>query len=243
MSELTDKIGQRGHWQVAIQPVAYNPKRVPYGELGPIINGAVVRLRGWPVPFIDSRESILRGQDWVGQDIDAGVVDQYEAWRLFTSGQFRHLRAVSADWRKGAEQTSVPRDFTSVIEVWEVLYYVTEVFELAARLALTAAGAEMMTVSVELRGLAGRALVMGMRDRADFAIPKGGPREDSLPHEMTLSKDELIAKTRQHAVGMSQGFFSRFGWDPSIQQLTALQTHLAGQVEPRPHGAAQPSVR
>lgn len=227
MSDLTDKIGQAGHWQVAIQPVGYIPGRVPYGELEPIISGAVVRLRGWPVPFIDTRQSVLRGRDWVGQDIDGGIVAQYEAWRFFTSGQFRHLRAVSADWRKGAEQTAAPRGFTSVIEVWEILYYVTEVYELAARLALTAAGAEVMTAHVELHGLAGRALVMGLRGRTEFVTPKGGPQEDSLTQEMTLSKEELIAETRLHAVEMSQMFFSRFGWSPSVQQLTILQAQLA----------------
>jgi hypothetical protein len=226
LSELTDKIRQSGHWQVAIQPVGFSPERVAYSELEPIINGAVVRLRGWPVPYIDYRQPVLRGSDWVGQDIDARFVAQSEAWRFFTSGQFRHLRAVSADWRRGAEETPVPRGFTSVIEVWEVLYYVTEVFELAARLALSDAGAEVMTVNVELHDLAGRALIMGVRGRTEFVTPKAGPQEDSLTQKMTLSKDELIAKTRQHAAEMSQGFFGRFGWNPSLQQLTILQAPL-----------------
>lgn len=78
-----------------------------------------------------------------------------------------------------------------------------------------------------LRGLAGRALVMGLRGRTEFITPKGGPQGDSLTREMTLPKDELIVKTRQHAVEMSQEFFSRFGWNPSHQQLTILQPQLA----------------
>ena len=91
-------------------------------------------MRGWPVPFVDHRAELLRGDDWTGQDIDAEIVSHYEAWRFFTSGQFNHLRAVSADWRTGQEATAVPVGAHAVIEVWEILYYVTELFELAARL-------------------------------------------------------------------------------------------------------------
>ena len=67
--------------------------------------------------------------------------------------QFTQLRSISADWRTGAERTAVPRGARAVIEVWEILYYVTELTELAARLALLS-GADEFHLAAELHGMA-----------------------------------------------------------------------------------------
>lgn len=225
MSEIADKIRSKGHWDVAIRPEPFTEHRVDYADLDEILVGAAVRLRGWPVPFIDHREEPLRAADWIGQDVDAQVVSHSEAWRFFTSGQFTHLRAVSADWRTGQEATPIPEGFDSVIEVWEILFYVTEVFELAARLALTPAGDEKMTVDVRLNGLQGRGLVVGDRQRAPFMVPYRTGVE-SLRQTVTVSRDELIAQARNQAVTTSHELFLRFGWKPSIEQLAEQQREL-----------------
>ena len=99
------------------------------------------------------------------------MVSHHEAWRYFTSGQFNHLRAVSADWREGAEATAIPEDFASVIEVWEILFYLTEVFELATRLALSKGGGERITIDVGLHGLRDRGLVIADHRRSSFSQP------------------------------------------------------------------------
>jgi hypothetical protein len=226
LSELTDKIRSKGYWDVAIRPLPYTEHRVDYGELDEILPGAAVRLRGWPVPYIDYRDDLLRGNHWIGQDVDAEVVSHYEAWRFFTSGQFNQLRSVSADWRTGREATPVPAGFTSVIEIWEILYYVTEVFELAARLALGPAGDEEMNVDVSLNGLNGRALVVGHPRRVPFSTPRPSTVE-SQQESLTLPRDQLVAEPREKALEMSREFFLRFGWKPSIEQLAEHQQELA----------------
>jgi len=225
MSEVTDKIRSKGHWDVVVRPEPFDEHRVDYGELDDILAGAAVRLRGWPVPFIDHREQPLRGDDWIGQDIDSDVVSQYEAWRFFTSGQFSHLRAVSADWRAGREATAVPEGFNSVIEIWEILFYLTEVFELAARLALSPAGDEKMTVDVRLNGLQERALVVGHPRRMPFSTPRR-TTSDSLRQAVTLPRDELVAEPREKALETAREFFLRFGWKPSVEQLAEHQREL-----------------
>lgn len=184
-----------------------------------------MRLRGWPVPYVDHREPPLRGEDWVGQDIDAEVVSQYEAWRFFTSGQFNHLRAISADWRTGQDGTAVPEGFNAVIEVWEILFYLTEVFELAARLALGPPGDERMTLDVRLNGLRDRALVVGQSGRMPFATPYR-TSSASLGQTVTLSRDELVAEGRQQAVKAAREMFLRFGWKPAVDQLADHQREL-----------------
>lgn len=226
MSELTDKIRSRGHWHVVIRPATFLAERIPYEQLDEVIPSIQVRMRGWPVPYADyGRRDLLRGEDWVGQDVDAEVVSMYEAWRLFMSGQFAHLRAVSADWRTGTEATRIPEGCDSVIEVWEIVYYLTEVFELAARLALGPAGDDIMVVSVALERLEGRGLVVGHSRRLEFldvyksAVPR-------LTREVEMPREKVVADGRAAAVEMAREFLLRFGWKPSVDQLADFQREL-----------------
>jgi hypothetical protein len=229
MTELTDKIRSRGHWDVAIRPGTFVADRVPYEQLDEVVPSIVVRMRGWPVPYVDyGRDAVLHGNDWVGQDIDAGGVDHYEAWRFFMSGQFSHIRSVSADWRSGREALRVPDDFKSLIEVWEIVFYLTEIFELAARLALSPGGDEQMVVSASLQGLQDRGLIVGQRHRAEFMDPMRS-HVDSFSHQVELSREKLIAESRVAALEMAREFFLRFGWKPPLDQLIDHQRELTEQ--------------
>ncbi|HEY1855237.1 MAG TPA: hypothetical protein VGG40_11675 [Solirubrobacterales bacterium] len=226
MTELTDKVRSRGHWDVAIRPATFVADRVPYEQLDEVIPSVEVRMRGWPVPYVDyGRDAVLHGNDWVGQDVDADVVDHYEAWRFFTSGQFAHLRSVSADWRSGREAVRVREDFKSLIEVWEILFYLTEVFELASRLALSPAGDEQMVVSASLQPLEDRGLIVGQQNRAEFIVPMRS-HVDSFSHEVELPRDKLISEGRIAAAEMAREFFLRFGWKPPLDQLLDHQREL-----------------
>lgn len=224
MSDLAEKIRSKGFWDVVIRPTDFEPERVPYESLLEVIEGAAVRYRGWPVPVVDRREDPLRGEDWIGQDIAATVVDHYEAWRFFTSGQFNHLRGIGADWRPHTE-APVPPGFSSVIEVWEILYYLTEVFELAARLTLAGAAGDSVVVDVTLSGLADRGLVVGQHSRAEFIQPYR-TRRNELFRTVTVARDQLIGQAHGEAVKMARWFFVRFGWSPPVEQLADHQREL-----------------
>jgi hypothetical protein len=229
MSAVTDKIRSRGHWQVAIRPDPFNAERVDYAKLEELLASAAVRLRGWPVPFVDYREPPIRAENWIGQDIDAGGVSHYEAWRFFMSGQFSHLRSVSADWREGNERTPTPDGFDAVIEVWEILFYLTEVFELASRLALGPAGSDQVNIEVRLNGLENRGLVVGeWLKRAEFFQPHRSTLP-SLERKITLSREELVAEGPELAVEMSREMFLRFGWDADSAFLSDYQRELTEQ--------------
>ena len=226
MTELTDKIRSRGHWDVLIRPATFVADRVSYEQLDEIIPSVQVRMRGWPVPYANyGRQELLHGDDWVGQDVNADMVSHYEAWRFFMSGQFSHLRAVSADWRGGDETTHVPEDFASVIEVWEILFYLTEAFELATRLALGPSGDERMVISATLEQLEGRGLVVAQSNRAEFF----GPYRSHVPsfsREIEMPREKLVAGGRVAAAEMAREFFLRFGWKPSLDQLLDHQREL-----------------
>jgi len=225
VSGVTEKIRSRGYWEVAIRPQPLDPQRVDYGDLLELIEAATVRMRGWPVPFIDRREEPMRAENWVGQDVDAEMVGHHEAWRFFMSGQFNQLRSISADWRDDDERRFVPDGFDGVLQVWEVLFYLTEVFELASRLALGPAGEETMEIKVRLDGLANRGLIVGQSNRSEFFQPYRF-QMNSMEREISLSREELVANGREQAVTMSREIFLRFGWEPSIEQLREHQQEL-----------------
>lgn len=225
MSAVVDKIRSKGYWDVAIRPLPYVESRVNYAKLDELLVSGTVRLRGWPVPYVDFRNELLRGDDWIGQDIDAAMVDHFEAWRFFTSGQFNQLRSVSADWRTGSEAPSIPEGFDQVIEVWEILFYLTEVFELAARLALGPAGDERMAIDVALHGLADGGLIVGQRNRAPFLEPYRAAA-NTLQRTVTVAREELVSASREQAVTMAREFFLRFGWKPTTELLSEYQQEL-----------------
>jgi hypothetical protein len=229
MTELTDLIRSRGYWDTAILPRPYEAGRYQYDTLEGVLARATVRMRGWPVPFI-AKEQVEHGSDWIGQELDGAStgLGHVEAWRFFESGQFNQLRSVSADWRAGSGpqiETWVPDEFDSVIEVWEILFYVTEVFELAARFTTSGPPVDATTIRVTLNGLQNRALVVGMPRRTPFFQPYGATIPDFC-QERTVTSDELLADPSGIAIDVSRQFFLRFGWHAPSEQLVEIQREL-----------------
>jgi hypothetical protein len=225
-TDVLAKIRSRGYWDVAIHPGHQLDRALALQDLTRLLEANTVRMRGWPVPFIDHRNRIRRGNDWIGQDIDAQNVDHYEAWRFFTSAQFTQLRAISADWRVNRERTAVPRWASAVIEVWEVLYYLTELVELAARRTL-ASSARSFVIDATLTGMQDRALISGtpMREFDQAYLFS----ENDIRVKESVSSSHLTAEPRQIAVEMSAAVLARFGFHATSGVLEDYQRELLGR--------------
>lgn len=220
MSDNSSVIRSRGHWLVTIRSEQFDPDRVPYVDLERILTAAVVRLRGWPVPYIEYG-AVLHGSDWIGGDGSKHSPGR-ESWRFYTSGHFAHLNVVGSDWGYGV---AVPPGAASVIAVWEILFYVTEVVELATRLAVSAAGSDRMVVAMTLNGLEDRELVVGEPRRGEF----NHPMRTSMPShrvERSLDRSRLVSGPREQAADLARGFFSRFGWDAPVDLLLDYQQEV-----------------
>jgi hypothetical protein len=224
MSDIVDQIRSLGHWDVAIRPEPFVRSRLEYTALTDLIDRLTVRMRGWPVPFVDHRLEYLRRDDWIGQDIDAQVVAHLESWRMFTSGQFSQLRVISADYRIGNEGTRVPRGAASVIEVWEILFYLTELVELAARLSLSEGGSPSISIDARLQGTQGRQLVAGSPARDLVGVYQA--QEPSLSVARRIDRDHLLSEPRTLAVEMSRELMLKFGFEASVPVLTEYQQEL-----------------
>lgn len=221
MTILTDEIRKLAHWDIAIRPEPFDPNRLMRKDLLPTVNQAAVRMRGWPVPYV-ANGRLLRDATWIGQDFEPERVPQMEAWRMFTSGQFTQLRVISAELERSTRNRAV-------IQVWEVLFYLTEVFEFASRLALTKAGAPVMTIDVHLRRAAGRTLISDEAGRMlwqDYQVTS-----NDVHHSITLERDRVVTAAREEAVTATAEMFWDFGWEiTDTSTLTDYQTQLLGRT-------------
>ena len=85
-----------------------------------------MRLRGWPLPFMDYGRDMLRGTDWIGNDIDTPPIGRYETWRFLTDGEFAQLTAIATDWGHTFVGGEIPEGFTKVVTVWETVFLMTQ---------------------------------------------------------------------------------------------------------------------
>lgn len=221
-----NKLRSRGHWRVVIRPANFIKERIPeILDLQPILEKVAVSLRGWDFPHIDHKSSPKIGDDWVEQAIDW---ERYvEFWRMYQSGQFLHLDGFKEDW---AEQTVVLGGGTewkagSALTVVGTIFRFTEIFELASRLSVTAAGDQSMHISITLNGLKDRQLwsedIMTRLGQSNSVATI-----DSFPFEQQCTQSELTAGAWELALKPALDLFQRFGWKVGIDTLRELQAQL-----------------
>ncbi len=224
---VRDKIRTRGYWRVAIRPTSFRENQIPnYGDLFPIIEKNSVRLRGLEYPHIDHQNQPFRGSDWVGQEFDCQ--DEIEFWRFHTSGQFVHFFTIAGEWRDHSTCWPAEADWKPGRSLYYVqtVYSFVEIFEFAARLALSPAGAPSRHIEIHLKGLEGRRLVS-----EDIMGPMNGiytTKMDEWHHPWEGSQTELIARPRALAVDAARELFARIGLDLGLETLTRIQARSWG---------------
>ncbi len=209
-SDTLVNIVERGHYDVAIRPTAYSSGRVLPVDLESFVSDNTVRLRGWPVPFVDYQTPRSRHGAWTGQDVKASVVPHEEAWRMCGSGQFLHRRVLASDLSACNELGASVADATGAVAVWDVLLYMVEVSELGARMA-TALDVATISFDVSLIGIAGRQLISG-----DFKRDLNGSyliSANQLEATVVVDSARLLADTREVGVELAQQLLHQFGLD------------------------------
>lgn len=235
MSTAVDSIRSKAHWDASVRPDSFDAHLLSEEALDTVVGKIPVRLRGWPVPFIDTRIPVRAGDDWIGQDLQ----DVEEAWRLFRSGQFTHLRVISQERRRPDVGPAGPAVPSKVIELWDILLYVTEITELAARLALSARFPSGTEISLSLHCGVDRLLISGTPERhldRDYRSIS-----DTIEISRTLERGELVSSARKVAVQIATQYCRRFGFKPTPGVLSEYQTQLVGppvESAPRFRGVA-----
>jgi len=227
MSSLLDKIRSRGYWRVVIRPQTFIDKRISQiTQLLPILQNTSVNLRGWDFPHLDPHTKTRVDIDWIGQESEwEGLL---EIWRFYQSGQFIDIAGMNEDWYD--QRRSIPAAFGSqrpelAFGIGNALFRFTEIFEFAARLAMTQAGDDIMHIEIIVSNLEGRKLWVDSPSRWPMFHDYSASISE-LPYRIELSRTELIAAPRELALKPAIELFRRFGWDPSQDMLRDRQKEL-----------------
>ena len=210
-----------GHFDAAIRPTPHDSNRLSPAQLEDFLRSHAVRLRGWPLPFIDGPQPIGRHGKWISQEY-TGQRHQ-EAWRLFTSGHFLHRRTLVSDLVNGPELAADAPGATGTVVVWDVLLYAVELAELAARFG-TDLVCDDIDIKLDLVGIGGRQLVSG-----DWARELYGPyiiSVDRLNANRSASTVDLLANPRGVAISIVQDLLGQFGLDLPDQVLMDWQEQI-----------------
>jgi len=227
MSSLLDKINSRGYWRVVIRPQTFVEKRISQiTELYPIVQNTSVELRGWDFPHLDPHTQTHIDIDWIGQESEWEIF--LEIWRFYQSGQFIDIAGMHEDWYD--QRHSIPAAFGDwrpglILGIGNTLFRFTEIFEFAARLAMTQAGDDTMHIEITVSNLAGRKLWVDSPSRMPMLHDYTASIRE-LPYQIELSRTELIAAPRELALKPAIELFRRFGWNPSRDILRDHQKEL-----------------
>jgi len=221
-TSVVEKIQERGYWRVVIRPTTFDPKRIArHEDLFPLVDRLAVRLRGWSYPYVNIAEQPCDGGDWIGQEKDWNHF--LEMWKFYQSGQFYHIFGMVQDWRDESSLWPEEDDWRPgrIVDPRDAVAYFTEIFEFAARLAMSKAGDNAMQIEIDLRNIEGRVLPY-IQDHADFIQPcQTSARE--FVYRRDLTRTELVTDTKSLARQAARELFLRFGWEPSEEVLRVLQ--------------------
>ena len=226
MKEQTLKIGSRGHWKVTIRPGNFDQNRITdVVELLPLIRSAAVSLRGWDFPHIDPHTPPAIYEDYIGQAFEWD--HHVELWKFYQSGQFYFMGGFWDDWRDQSSWWPADKEWNpgAGIDVAAIVYFFTEVYELAARLALTKAGADKMSVSITACKIKDRKLTSGDIRRAPF-VRTYKSALDEYTSSQSIDRSSLTGSSWGIAAEQAQHLLRRFGWEPSIAVIKSHQEEL-----------------
>jgi hypothetical protein len=221
------------HWRVNFRPSAYDPTRLKtLAECLAVLQKTRVLLRGFDFPHIPNASELVYGDTWIAGSTD--FEGHVEYWRLYQSTQFLYLGAVreatqpewgaklrqDMKWKAGVDIEGVP----GFMSLTNVVYNVTEYFELAARLAQTEIYVDPVTITITIKGISGFMLAA---EQYPFWVGRYIAREGELRYVETFSPADLISSAADHALHCTLWFFERFGWlKPSVDAIRADQQKL-----------------
>lgn len=226
---ILDEIRSRGHVFFAIRPHIFIQDRVPLAELEPMLRRCIVQLRGWDLPHVDPHHPVRHKRDHIWQESSWDY--HLEHWEFYRSGQLADLTSIRRDWSDISSFQTVPTNWTwgRELPITDTVMTLTEIFEFAARLALTEAGDSGMDVHISYRQMEGRRLVIDDPQRVPL-WQEYRYDDTRIDLSRTLSREQLAAEAWDIAADVAIELFGYFGWSPAIQAIRSSQEELRGQA-------------
>jgi hypothetical protein len=208
IEELRAKIKSTGYWDITIRPTEFDRARVgTLGDCWDLVASSSVSWRGWDYPHVEIRGREL-GDSWVQGSVDWDSYGHLEIWRLWQSGQFKHLFACGEDYHKITHRAPAPG---GPYLLWvSAMLTLTEIFEFARRLAAKEILGGDVLIQVALHNMANRALTYWSFD--DHLGREYLGTLNSITYEVTVSPEALMSSSSHLAVDAAIHVYERFGW-------------------------------
>jgi len=221
-SNISDKIRSRGYWEVVIRPKDFVKERIPdFSKLLPIIKNCAVSWRGWDFPQVVDNE-LLSNFDGINQSVS--FMKFNEEWAFFQSGQFIHYCGFYNDWGESEDGQLTDGHPSRKLDYIETLIRLFEIYELAARLAITEAGSERMCVYTRIADLEGRQLYTP--DPMRIMMRKFRTNMPEFVKDYTIGKESLVSDPKRHALEVARQLFLRFDWNITIERLYEIANSI-----------------
>jgi hypothetical protein len=172
---------------------------------------------------------VIREQNFVASG--SSWEDLLEYWRLYNSGQFIDLFAVreksQREWDSKLQSEAAhsilifekdkSQPIPGFIDIVNLLYHFTEIFEFAARLSNKGLYKEVFEIAIALRGTRGFALIATWPKFWRGYYPA---TSENIAKSWTVSPEEILTRSADLALEGAVYFLKRFGWDnPPIDIL------------------------
>lgn len=229
---LLEEIRSRGHWRVNLRPQEIDAlDSLTLRECLDQVQRADVSLRGWNYPHVPSRDDENTGVDRHGTFIEAWVdwMSHREFWRMYTSTQFVHYRAINEDWLErehwGVSQRVVAAQRNGptlgiVTNLWEI----AEVCEFATRLhqqgKMYRSGVEMTIQVRQGTELEGQGRTLRADESGRFPLSASYQNMAAVVEFRKVLSPADLAEPKATALEAAQYIFDKFGWTPSRDVLT-----------------------
>lgn len=220
--QLLDEIRSRGYWDIRIRPVTFQPERLQLSEMYPLLVRSSLQYGALEFPYITARKPET-GVNWISLEHQREFYLQ--SWCFFQSAQFAAAVALSEDW---GDKLTYPLSTMpapgEIVTSTDIVLELTEAFGVASRLAVTEAYRDegSMVVEVTLCNVEGRKI----HYRGGFQQFSQPTRAQAIPYSKTIAEEDIIARPWELAVEATHHFLERFGYDPSIELLTSIQSEI-----------------
>ncbi len=242
IEHLSEKIKKKPHWRVNFRPTSHKTRFENPNAAFNFLQQGQVSLRGWPYPFIsDERREQIRAQKYIASGSD--FLGHLEYWRMYYSGQFINLFTVrekidqSWDEKLRKEASQLMRrpadlniaDIPGFINIINLLYNLTEIFEFAARLCSKKLYEVNLEITVELHNVKGFVLIAEFPKFWSSYYPATA---DPITKSAIFEPEQILARSAEFALDWAVYFFSLFGWDnPPADALKGdQQKFLSGRI-------------
>jgi hypothetical protein len=205
MTDILAKIKTQGHWKIIIHPHEFDPNRIgSLNDCKKIIMETKVSLRGWSFPHYDIHKEPRIGLNYVEQDIDWSRFTQF--WRYYQSGQFVFFSNLWED---------ESYDANNILSLIGTVYFLTEIFEFASRLASKNLLSDECSVYVELKNIKNRQLRNTEPGRMFLMFGECETELENIPFGLDIKSHDLISQAHEKALEGVQYIFERFNWNKS----------------------------